>query len=139
MTMTTLTKILDPICDMIVNVAEARDQGLTMEMRDREYAFCSHGCLVKFAKTPDQYIPKVEAWVAAQTHAEGGEAATHAHSDELPTIDAGMRSWYKSCRCCLSDAYPKVVETLDAERAAVGAAPVDGGICETAEAEPKQT
>jgi hypothetical protein len=28
-----------------------------------------------------------------------------------------MREWYKSCRCCLSDAYPKVVEALDAEKA----------------------
>ena len=27
-----------------------------------------------------------------------------------------MREWYKSCRCCLSDAYPKVVEALDAEK-----------------------
>jgi len=28
-----------------------------------------------------------------------------------------MRAWYSSCRCCLSDAYPKVVEALDAEKA----------------------
>ncbi len=130
-------KLLDPICDMIVNVAEARDQGLTMEMNDREFAFCSHGCLVKFAKSPQQYIPKVEAWVAAQTRGDA-HAEPHAHSDELPTIDAGMRAWYTSCRCCLSDAYPKVVETLDAERASLAVGPAEAGICETAEAEPKQ-
>ena len=41
----------------------------------------------------------------------------HAHPDELPMIDNGMREWCKSCRCCLSDAYPKVVEQLDAETA----------------------
>jgi YHS domain-containing protein len=127
-------KLLDPICDMIVDVADARDQGLTMELGEREYAFCGHGCLVKFSKSPQQFIPKVEAWIAAQTiMAQPEHPATHAHSDELPTIDAGMRAWYSSCRCCLSDAYPKVVEALDSERAASAQQPVDAGICETAE------
>jgi hypothetical protein len=28
-----------------------------------------------------------------------------------------MREWYKSCRCCMSEAYPKLVEQLDAEKA----------------------
>jgi YHS domain-containing protein len=112
-------KLLDPICDMIVDVADARDLGLTMELGDREYAFCGHGCLVKFAKSPQPYIPKVEAWIAAQRlGAPAAHPATHAHSDETPTIDAGIRAWYASCRCCLSDAYPKVVEALDSERAA---------------------
>jgi len=60
------TKMLDPICDMIVDLAEARDQGLTMEMGGREYAFCGHGCLVKFSKAPQTYIPKVDAWIATQ-------------------------------------------------------------------------
>ena len=58
--------MLDPVCDMIVNVAEARDAGLTMEMGDREYAFCGQGCLVTFAKAPQGFIPKVDAWLAAQ-------------------------------------------------------------------------
>jgi YHS domain-containing protein len=117
-----MPKLLDPICDMIVDVAQARDAGLTLEMSEREYAFCSQSCLVKFTKSPERYIPKVEAWVAAQkvaaqvdTHA--AHPQSHAHSDALPTIDAGMRAWYSSCRCCLSDAYPKVVEALDAEKA----------------------
>ena len=110
-----MTKLLDPICDMVVDIAEARDQGLTLELSDREYAFCSHGCLVKFSKAPSQYIPKVDAWIAVsetETHHSHGS-----HPDELPTIDNGMREWYKSCRCCLSEAYPKVVEALDAENA----------------------
>ena len=106
-------KILDPVCDMIVDVAEARDRGLTMELADREYAFCSHGCLVKFAKSPEAYKPKVEAWLAAA--AQAAHAGEHGHKDEMPTIDDGIRAWYASCRCCLSDAYPKVVEALDAE------------------------
>ena len=99
---------------MIVDIAEARDQGLTLERPEREYAFCSQGCLVKFAKSPDQYVPKVEAWLAAGSKED--HHPKHMHSDELPTIDQGMREWYKNCRCCLTDAYPKVVEALDAEK-----------------------
>ncbi|HZP94858.1 MAG TPA: hypothetical protein VFC31_00785 [Candidatus Limnocylindria bacterium] len=111
----TQAKLLDPVCDMTVDVAEARDQGLTLEMADREYAFCAAGCLTKFAKSPQAYIAKVDAWLAAE--ARGEHAAPHAHSDELPMIDHGMREWYKACRCCMSEAYPKVVEQLDTEKA----------------------
>ena len=49
-------------------------------------------------------------------------------------IDEGMRRWYESCSCCLSDAYPEIKAQLDAERAAAAAPPVDPGICEVAEA-----
>ena len=62
---------------------------------------------------------------------------TETHSTtgpETPAIDAGMRKWYASCRCCLSDAHPEVVETLDAERDAAKAPHADPGICEVAEA-----
>lgn len=115
------TKLLDPVCDMVVDLAEARDHGLTMEMADREYAFCAQGCLVKFAKSPQPYMAKIDAWLTAQARGEDfadhGHTAAHAHGDELPVIDNGMREWYKSCRCCLSDAYPTVVEKLDAEKA----------------------
>jgi len=48
-------------------------------------------------------------------------------------IDAGVRAWYKSCRCCLSDAHPDVVAVLDAERDAAKAPRADAGICEVAE------
>ncbi len=108
-------KMLDPVCDMVVVLADARDQGLTLERPEREYAFCAQRCLVKFAKSPQSYIPKIEAWLGAE--ARGEHIEPHAHSDELPVIDGGMREWYKSCRCCLSEAYPKVVEQLDAEKA----------------------
>lgn len=111
--MTDTTRILDPICDMIVNVAAARDDGLTIERPEREYAFCSHGCLLTFAKAQTTYVPKVDAWLAAEARGE------HAHapaSAEMPAIDAGMRLWYASCRCCLSDAHPEVVKMLDAEK-----------------------
>ncbi len=57
-------KILDPVCGMIVNVADARDRGLSIEMDDREYAFCGPGCMKTFSKAPHQYRAKVDAWVA---------------------------------------------------------------------------
>lgn len=110
-------RMLDPICDMVVGLATARDQGLTIERPEREYAFCSHGCLLKFAKTPNAYVPKVEAWLAADARSEHDHPA-HGSTDGVPIIDEGMRLWYKSCRCCLSDAHPEVVKMLDAEKAA---------------------
>lgn len=48
-------------------------------------------------------------------------------------IDAGVRAWYRSCRCCLSDAHPDVVAVLDAERDAAKAPRAEAGICEVAE------
>ena len=31
-------------------------------------------------------------------------------------IDRGFRSWYESCPCCLSEAYPQVKRRLDDEK-----------------------
>lgn len=59
------TTLLDPICDMVVDIADAREAGLTLERPEREYAFCSANCLATFAKTPQRFIPKVEAWLAS--------------------------------------------------------------------------
>jgi YHS domain-containing protein len=134
-------QILDPICDMIVDVAEAREQGLTIEYPEREYAFCSAGCLAKFAKNPAAFVPKVESWLAMRHDDAHGAESVHAHAagGELPVIDAGMRAWYSSCRCCLSDAYPAVVDVLDKERATAGEPPTVGGICETADAQDTKT
>jgi len=58
-------KLLDPVCDMIVAVDDARENGLTLEMPDREYAFCSQGCMTTFAKAPQRFRSKVDAWVVA--------------------------------------------------------------------------
>jgi YHS domain-containing protein len=138
----TSAKILDPICDMVVDLAEARDGGLILEYAAREYGFCSAGCKTKFATDPAAYVPKIEAWVAtARTHAhsEGDDVHRSTATGELPYIDAGMRAWYSSCRCCLSDAYPQVVEVLDKERATAQHAPAEAGICETAEANETKT
>ena len=62
-------KILDPVCDMIVDIAEAREDGRTLEMPDCEYAFCSPGCMSTFAKAPQRFRAKVDAWVAANSTA----------------------------------------------------------------------
>lgn len=112
----TSAKILDPICDMIVDLADAREHGLTLEYPEREYGFCSAGCQAKFAKNPSAYRAKVEDWLGAQ--ASPPDVHAHAAIGETPIIDAGIRAWYASCRCCLSDAHPSVVEILDKERAA---------------------
>jgi YHS domain-containing protein len=61
-------KILDPVCGMIVGVDDAREHGLTLEMDDREYAFCSPGCLQTFANAPTRFRAKVDAWLAASQH-----------------------------------------------------------------------
>jgi YHS domain-containing protein len=130
-------KILDPVCDMIVDLADARENGLAVEYPEREYGFCSGGCQAKFAKNPSVYSAKVSRWLAEQGAAP--EAHAHQASDETPVIDAGMRAWYSSCRCCLSDAHPSVVEALDKERAQMQALPAAAGICETAEAQEIKT
>jgi len=122
---------------MIVELADAREHGLTLEYPEREYGFCSAGCQAKFAKNPSAYSAKVEAWLAAQNAAP--EVHRHPTSGETPVIDAGIRAWYSSCRCCLSDAHPSVVEALDKERAQTQAAPVNAGICEAAEARETKT
>lgn len=123
-------KIIDPVCDMIVSIPEARDRGLTLEYPEREYAFCAPGCQTKFAKDPKSYVPKVETWLAQLRDQPSAGAGEHAHeaTGPAPDIDAGMRAWYKSCRCCLSDAHPQVVAVLDAERAAATTPVTDAGI-----------
>ena len=48
-----------------VAIDDARDNGLTLEMDDREYAFCSAHCMQTFAKAPTRFRAKVDAWLAA--------------------------------------------------------------------------
>jgi YHS domain-containing protein len=121
-------KLIDPVCGMTVDVAAAEAAGLLLEYEDRTYAFCRPGCRRAFVEDPATYVAQAEAAEAAAVAAPAqGERA-------LPVIDEGMRRWYESCSCCLSDAYPEIKAQLDAERAAATAAPVDAGICEVAEA-----
>ena len=118
-------RVLDPVCGMTVNVAEAEEAGLTIEHDGRTYAFCREGCLRAFREEPEAYAAKAEQAHAINVPQTGG----------LPDIDEGMRRWYESCSCCLSDAYPDIKAALDAERAAKAEAPVGAGICEVAEAQ----
>ena len=113
-------RVLDPVCGMTVNVAEAAATGLTLELEGRTYAFCAARCLKDFAADPAKWI-KADA---------PGPAAG---SLGAPIIDEGLRRWYSSCRCCMHDAYPEVVAALDAERTRSRQAVSGPGICEVAE------
>ena len=114
--------MLDPICDMVVVVDDARAKGLTVEHGERTYAFCSARCVRMFSKDPAAWAAKADA---AVVRVDAGAAA--------PTIDEGLRRWYASCRCCMHDAYPDVVAALDAERKAAREPVAGPGICEVAE------
>ena len=74
------------------------------------YAFCSSGCVNAFKADPVRWAAKVDANATALKTLTGDAV-----------IDDGMRRWYASCRCCLSDAYPTIVAQLDAERDAAAA------------------
>ena len=108
---------------MAVRVEAATEDGLVAEHDDHIYYFCRAGCLEEFSADPTRFITSHHD--AALAEASGAPVE----------IDAGMRLWYESCSCCLSDAHPEVKAALDAEREAKAQPPIDGGICEVAEAE----
>lgn len=112
----------DPVCGMSVRLDAALEDGLVVEHEAHTYYFCRAGCRDAFVAAPDQYIT---------SHRHAAEAP----APGAPQIDEGMRLWYDSCSCCLSDAYPDVKAALDAERAANAQPEVQPGICEVAEAE----
>lgn len=119
-------RVIDPVCGMRVDVAAAEAEGLTFTHDGRTYAFCRQGCLDAFRADAARYAARAEAAAPIASLAAAGSA--------LPVIDEGMRRWYESCSCCLSDAFPEVKAALDAERAAAGQSGADAGICEVAEA-----
>ncbi len=104
--------LIDPVCGMSVDVAKAEAVGLLLEHDGRTWAFCGRGCRRSFVDDPPEYIATAEAAAADPSIAPAGPVV----------IDAGMRRWYESCSCCLSEAYPDVKAALDAEQAALGAA-----------------
>jgi YHS domain-containing protein len=110
---------------MTVDVARAEEAGLTIEHDGRTYAFCRSGCHRAFSEEPGIYAAKAD-----QAH-----AITVPQAQGLPVIDEGMRRWYESCSCCLSDAYPDIKAALDRERGVTNDSPVEAGICEVAEAQ----
>ena len=117
-------RVLDPVCGMTVDVATAEAAGLTVDYEGRTYAFCRSGCLQAFEEEPAVYAAK-----AQQAH-----AIAVPRVGPLPLIDEGMRRWYESCSCCLSDAFPEIKAALDAERAAKSEPQAGPGICEIADA-----
>lgn len=58
--------ILDPVCDMVVDVEEQRGHQLTTEHAGKTYAFCSSGCKRSFEGDPPRYTAKVAAWEASR-------------------------------------------------------------------------
>ena len=120
---TEITRLIDPVCGMSIRLDAAEQEGLVLEHHGTLYAFCRADCRATFEADPHRYAEKVRiAPAAAQDAAQG-----------LPVIDDGMRRWYDSCSCCLSDAYPEVKAALDAEREAQARAVAGPGICEVAE------
>jgi YHS domain-containing protein len=110
----------DPVCGMSVRIDAATADGLLAEHDQHTYYFCRRSCLDEFTTDPARFITS--------------------HHDARPpsngqiVIDQGMRLWYESCSCCLSDAHPEVKAALDAERDAARQPQADAGICEVAEA-----
>jgi len=59
--------------------------------------------------------------VTAHSNAEEEREVTNQVESEAhayPEIDEGLRQWYESCPCCMSQALPDVKQALDEERAA---------------------
>jgi hypothetical protein len=111
---------------MSVRIDVAVADGLVAEHEHHTYYFCRAACRDAFVADPGRYI------------------ASHSHTAEAapagaPVIDEGMRRWYESCSCCLSDAYPEVKAALDAERTARDEGTAGPGICEVAEAAEPET
>ena len=118
-------KLIDPVCGLTVDVSRAEGLGLLLEHDGRTFAFCRSGCRRAFVEEPETHVAKGQA-------ADVVPVATLGRG--LPVIDEGMRRWYESCSCCLSETYPEVQAQLDAERASVAAPAEHPGICEVAEA-----
>jgi YHS domain-containing protein len=92
--------VIDPVCGMAVDVATAEANGFTAEHDGRSYAFCRSRCRQAFLDDPVGYAAKASAAVAIAP----AVAAASTGAEMLPVIDEGMRRWYESCSCCLSDA-----------------------------------
>src|SRR5260370_39376302 len=90
--------MLDPICDMVVSVAEAAAKGRTVEHEGRTYAFCSNGCVKAFRADPVNWAAKADAAIIVSALRTGGPVEN----------DLGMRRWDEARRCCLHRAEPQI-------------------------------
>ncbi|MEX2183699.1 MAG: YHS domain-containing protein [Chloroflexota bacterium] len=46
----------DPVCAMRTAPAQARQADLSLVIEDREYVFCSQGCLLEFRDDPAWFL-----------------------------------------------------------------------------------
>ena len=46
----------DPVCGMTVDLAQAREKGLTITHEGREYGFCGKGCFLEFRDDPEAFL-----------------------------------------------------------------------------------
>ncbi len=118
-----VTRLTDPVCGMSVRLDVAQEDGLTLEHHGKLYAFCRQSCRDAFEGDRHRYAERAPL-----------ASAPAASANALPVIDEGMRRWYDSCSCCLSDAYPEVKAALDEERTSNARSVAAPGICEVAEA-----
>lgn len=123
MNQTQITRLTDPVCGMSVRLDAAQRDDLVLDHHGTLYAFCRASCRDAFVADPHRYAQ----------HAPLASAPVSASAGELPMIDEGMRKWYDSCSCCLSDTFPEIKAALDAERAAKSEPAAGPGICEIAE------
>jgi hypothetical protein len=107
-------KMLDPVCDMVVDLEDARDHEPDAGVSRSRIRLLRAGLSHDVRQVTERFKPKMDAWLAER--ARGERAHATAHVGELSVVDAGVRERYKVCRCCMHDAYPQVVEQLDAER-----------------------
>ena len=47
----------DPVCDMVVDLEQAEEHGLTLLHESVAYGFCSPTCLEAFARDALRYVP----------------------------------------------------------------------------------
>jgi len=48
--------LVDPVCGMTVDLAEAEAAGLVLDLDGTMYAFCSRGCLLEFRDDPARFL-----------------------------------------------------------------------------------
>lgn len=126
--------MIDPVCGMSVVVEGAEADGRTAQHEGKTFVFCRDGCRRAFLQDPATYHEQA-AQLAENGAGAAGETSGRATTEgsASPVIDEGMRRWYESCSCCLSDAYPEVKAQLDAERTS-GSDHPGTGVTEVAQA-----
>jgi xanthine dehydrogenase accessory factor len=53
---TQATQAADPVCGMIVEIANASEAGLAIEHEGQPYYFCGRGCKLEFLDDPARYL-----------------------------------------------------------------------------------